>query len=104
MTTGVFVMVSILVGAFALGYYMDWFGLWVSKKETQEQIDLSKARMQKVGEESKAQDPGGMPAATPPTERRLLPPGGEGVKNVNWVPALGQTPVGSEAVAGRAKT
>jgi hypothetical protein len=104
MTTGLFVMVSILVGAFALGYYMDWFGLWVSKKEMQEQIDLSQARMQQTGEENWAQVPGQMPTETTQRERRPPPAGGEGVGNVHRAPALGQTPVGSGAVAGRAKT
>jgi hypothetical protein len=41
------VMVSVLVGAFALGIYKDWFSLWVSKDDMNEQIALAKERMQK---------------------------------------------------------
>lgn len=39
-------MVSVLVGAFLLAYYMDWLGLWVSKAEMKSQIDRAKERRQ----------------------------------------------------------
>jgi hypothetical protein len=34
MDTAVLVLISLVVGWFVLGYYMGWFGLGVSKKET----------------------------------------------------------------------
>lgn len=60
MTPGLFVMVSILIGVFALGYYLDWFGLWLSKKEMQEEIDLSKTRMHEMGKVNRGQVTGQM--------------------------------------------
>lgn len=46
MDTALTVLVSLLIGAAALAFYMDWLGLWVSKEEMREQIDSSKERMQ----------------------------------------------------------
>lgn len=45
MDTILLVLVCLLVSGFALGFYMDWFGLWVTKEEMQAQIDKSKKRM-----------------------------------------------------------
>lgn len=44
MDTALFVMVSLLVGAFALAFKMDWLGLWVSKEEMKEEIARSQDR------------------------------------------------------------
>jgi len=44
MDIGLFAMISLLVTGFALGFYMDWFGLWVSDKEMSQQIASSAAR------------------------------------------------------------
>jgi hypothetical protein len=35
-------MVCLLVAAFLLGFYMDWFGLWASKNDMRAQIARSK--------------------------------------------------------------
>lgn len=42
MDTITIVLVGLLVGWFALGYYMDWFSLWATKAEMQAQIARSK--------------------------------------------------------------
>jgi hypothetical protein len=44
MDTALVAMISMLVTGFALGFYMDWFGLWVSEKEMSEQIASSAPR------------------------------------------------------------
>jgi hypothetical protein len=44
MDTALVVLISLLVGTAALGFYRDWFGLWVSEKDMREQIALSAAR------------------------------------------------------------
>jgi uncharacterized protein YneF (UPF0154 family) len=41
MDTALVAVISLLVAGFALGFYMDWFGLWVSEKEMREQIARS---------------------------------------------------------------
>jgi hypothetical protein len=46
MDTVLLVLVSLLLGGFAVAFYMDWLGLWVSKEEMNEQIARAKARMQ----------------------------------------------------------
>lgn len=43
-------LVALLVGGFLLGFYMDWFGLWMSKEELSEQIDRAKERMRGMEE------------------------------------------------------
>jgi hypothetical protein len=50
MDTALLILVS-LVGAVALALYMDWLGLWVSKKEMKEQIDGAKETRQALGKE-----------------------------------------------------
>jgi hypothetical protein len=40
-------MVIVLVGTFLLAFYMDWLGLWISKKEMQAQINQAKERLPK---------------------------------------------------------
>jgi hypothetical protein len=57
MDTALFVLVSLLVAGFALGYYMDWFGLWVRKEEMREQIDRAKERMQGLGKQKQLPKP-----------------------------------------------
>jgi uncharacterized protein YneF (UPF0154 family) len=52
MDTAVFVLVSVLVGGLALAFYMDWLGLWVSKKQMTEQIERRKERMQGLGKQN----------------------------------------------------
>lgn len=52
MDTVLFVMVSLLVAGFALGFYMDWFGLWVSKEEMTKEIVRVKQRTQELGKRS----------------------------------------------------
>lgn len=47
MDTVLIVMGSVLAAVFVLGYYMDWFGLWVSKKEMKKQIYLVNAKKEK---------------------------------------------------------
>ena len=49
MDTVLSVLVSLLAAGFALAFYMDWFGLWVSKEEMKKQIDGAKERMQGLG-------------------------------------------------------
>lgn len=51
MDTALIVLVSVLVGAVAVAFYMDWLGLWVSKEEMREQIDSSKERLQGPGQQ-----------------------------------------------------
>jgi len=41
MDTTLFVMVSLLVGGIALGFYMDWLGLWASDEDMRAQIARS---------------------------------------------------------------
>src|SRR4051812_22075061 len=52
MDTGLIVLVSILAGVVALGYYMDWFGLWVSQEELKAEVEASKLRTQWLAEPS----------------------------------------------------
>jgi hypothetical protein len=70
METTLLVLVSLLVGAVALAFYMDWLGLWVSKEEMREQIDRAKERMQalvkRVG--NKAPETDANPQQEPETE------------------------------------
>jgi hypothetical protein len=51
MDTLLLVLVSVLVGGFALGFYMDWFGLWVSEEDLRGEIDRAKERMERSGTE-----------------------------------------------------
>lgn len=51
------VLVVLLIAGFALGYYMDWFGLWVSKEEKREQIDRAKERIQALAKQSRDKAP-----------------------------------------------
>ena len=47
MDTVLVVMIALIVGSIALGMYMDWFGLWVSKDELEnEKKSLAKSRLQ----------------------------------------------------------
>lgn len=57
MDTALFVMISVLVAGFALAFYMDWLGLWVSKEELREQIDRSKQRIQELPEQRQTPQP-----------------------------------------------
>jgi hypothetical protein len=45
MNAPLFVLVFVLATALALGFYMDWFGLWVSKEEMRKEIARSKEKM-----------------------------------------------------------
>jgi hypothetical protein len=54
MNVALAVMIALLVGAFAVAFYMDWLGLWVSKEELQKQIARSKERTQASGESREA--------------------------------------------------
>jgi hypothetical protein len=45
-------LISLLVGALALAFYMDWLGLWVSKEEMKDQIARAKERMLPLGMQS----------------------------------------------------
>ena len=47
MDTGLVVLISVLVGAIALGFYMNWFGLWVSKEEMNDEIESTRERMER---------------------------------------------------------
>ncbi len=49
MDISLIVLVSLLVAAFALGFYMDWFGLWVSEEEMRKEKDRAKDRRQALG-------------------------------------------------------
>jgi hypothetical protein len=44
MDTALVVVIMLLAGVFAMGFYRDWYGLWVSKKEMSEEIAMSAAR------------------------------------------------------------
>ena len=44
MDTTLIVLVSLLVGGFALAFYMDWLGLWVSKDELRDEVMRAKER------------------------------------------------------------
>jgi hypothetical protein len=57
MDTALVVMVALFVGAAALGFYMDWFGLWVSERERREQIDQSRERMLPSGAQAGDKSP-----------------------------------------------
>jgi hypothetical protein len=63
MDTALAVMVAVLVGAAALGFYMDWFGLWVSEAERREQIGESRERMRRAGAQAGDTPPGAGPEA-----------------------------------------
>ena len=43
--TALFVLVSVLAAGLVLGFYLDWFGLWVSKEELRKEIARAKERM-----------------------------------------------------------
>jgi hypothetical protein len=55
--TALFVLVALLVAGFVLGYSMDWFGLWVSKKEMAEERDRATTRPQ-LGNQIEAPETG----------------------------------------------
>ncbi len=60
MSTSVIVLVplvSVLVAAVVLAFYMDWLGLWVSKEEMKEEIDRANVRMQRLEEQGGAEAP-----------------------------------------------
>jgi hypothetical protein len=42
------VLICLLVAGAALGFYLDWFGLWVSKEEMKEEIVRATERMQRA--------------------------------------------------------
>jgi hypothetical protein len=46
MDTVLIILVSVLVGAFALAFYMDWLGLWVSEAEMRGLRAAAKEKMQ----------------------------------------------------------
>jgi hypothetical protein len=46
MDAAMIALVSLLVGGIALGLYMDWFGLWVSKEQLAREIARPKATAQ----------------------------------------------------------
>lgn len=48
MNAPLIVMISVLVCLLAVGFYRDWFGLWVSKEEMKAQIDRSNSRMKRL--------------------------------------------------------
>jgi hypothetical protein len=50
MDTPLVVLVLLLVGAFALGFYMDWFGLWVSKDQLKKEIARVQALPKRITE------------------------------------------------------
>lgn len=45
MHTALIVLISVLVGGIAIGFYMDWFDLWVSKEDMKRQVAAAKERM-----------------------------------------------------------
>jgi hypothetical protein len=49
MDAAMIALVSLLVGGIALGLYMDWFGLWVSKEQLANEIARVKATSQPPG-------------------------------------------------------
>jgi hypothetical protein len=49
MDTALLVLVSVLIGGAALGFYMDWFGLWVSEDEMREEMDRLKGGARRLG-------------------------------------------------------
>ena len=49
MDTTLLVLVSVLVGGAALGFYMDWFGLWVSEDEMREEMGRVKGGAPRLG-------------------------------------------------------
>ena len=57
MDTVLVVEVSLLVGGFALAFYMDWLGLWVSKEEMKAEIARAKERARPAGEQSGGKAP-----------------------------------------------
>ncbi len=59
------VMISLIVGGIALGMYMDWFSLWVSKDELEnEKKSLAKSRLQDLGNQLGVSVPNTNPKAT----------------------------------------
>ena len=48
MQTDLVIVIAVLIGVFALGMYMDWFGLWMSKADLQKQIDASSRLRQEL--------------------------------------------------------
>src|SRR5262249_15635422 len=57
MDTALITLVSLLVAGVALGFYMDWFGLWVSKGGMREQINGWKERVQALGKQIRDRAP-----------------------------------------------
>lgn len=51
------ILLSSLVGALALAFYMDWLGLWVSEEEIQAQIEKGKEREKGLKEQSMVKVP-----------------------------------------------
>ncbi len=81
MDTTLIVLVSLLVGGFALAFYMDWLGLWVSKEEMKEEIARAKERVRQLEQQSgwKAPETGANPKEDLlPSGRGLL--GGAGLE------------------------
>lgn len=50
MDTALFVLITLVVGAIAVAFYMDWLGLWVSKEELAKEIARSKETTQGPGQ------------------------------------------------------
>lgn len=46
MGAALIIVVTLVVGALALGFYLDWFGLWVSEEEMTQLRAAANARMQ----------------------------------------------------------
>lgn len=64
------VMVGLLVGAFAVAFYMDWLGLWTSEEHLREQREAARERVRLSREEAGG---AGSPGATPDAVR-VMPP------------------------------
>jgi hypothetical protein len=50
-------LVSLLLGAVGVAFYMDWLGLWVSKEDMMEEIAKSKERMRLSGQQPEGKAP-----------------------------------------------
>lgn len=48
MDIALIVLISVLASAFALGFYLDWFGLWATPRERQQHLDRSQARAREL--------------------------------------------------------
>jgi hypothetical protein len=57
MDTTLSVTVSLFVGVFALAFYMDWLGLWVSKEQMKAEIAQSQKRVRHAEEPSRRKAP-----------------------------------------------